>query len=576
MMKEKNVVQFFIEYYRRFKIPWWLYLLSAVCGVVHAEIALQIAALLIRVNKGELYNSVIIGYVLLNVLNAVIAFAEVLLQSYGNQKIIFRARNILWRKILGLQPKTVDQENPSTLVAAVTAETEEASTIINMLILAVASIYGLLRSCITLYQYQAKLTCYMLLLLPFAVAMFYIVGRTQYAIMKKRYGAINRMTTFFCEHISAGKYVKAMAMEEKELESGYEAINSRYRADIYYAFASALQTFINSIYTNLTTVVLAVSGSKMVRSGELESTGINNFSTYMDNVNQYLAENLTQYQAVMGTKGALSHVNKVLNMQQECPQQGEEWKESEEKDILFEHVCFGYQEDEQILKDITMRIPYGKATAVIGDNGSGKSTVMKLMQGLYLPDAGRITVAGNEIGKVRLDALRKRFGYVLQDNPIFEGTICDNMVYGCEKEISEEEVEKIGRAASIEEFVKKLPDGYNTVVGESGSSLSGGQRQRIAIARSLMQDPDYLVLDEAGANLDYETYEKVYAAILENRRGKTMVFIAHDMHEVMDADYIIAMHQGQVEACGTHEELSKSSRTYQDYLAKMGLQEDEE
>ena len=571
MKKEKNVVRFFIEYYRRFKIPWWLYLLSAVFGVIHAELALKIASLLIRVNKGELYNSVIIGYVLLNVLNALIAFAEVLLQSYGNQKIIFRARNILWRKILGLPPQTVDKENPSTLVAAVTAETEEASTIINMLVLAVASVYGLVRSCITLFQYQAKLTCYMLLLLPFAAVMFYIVGKAQYFVMKKRYRAINCMTAFFSEHISAGKYVKAMAMEEKELESGYGAIQSRYHADVFYAFISALQVFINSIYTNLTTVVLAVSGSKMVRRGELESTGINNFSTYMNNVNQYLAENLTQYQSVMGTKGALSHVNGVLNMREENPKQGEDWKESDSKDIVFDRVCFCYKEDEPVLKDVTFRIPYGKSTAIIGDNGSGKSTVMKLMQGLYLPDGGKVTVAGNEIGKVRLDALRKRFGYVLQDNPIFAGTIRDNMVYGCEGEVSEEEVRRIGKAASIDEFVQKLPDGYDTAVGDSGSALSGGQRQRIAIARSLMQDPDYLVLDEAGANLDYETYEKIYAAILENRKGKTMVFIAHEMHEVMEADYIIAMHQGQVEACGTHEDLSKSSSTYRDYLAKMGL-----
>lgn len=574
--KEQNVLKFFIEYYKRFSIPWWLYFLSMGCGILYAEITLKVSEYLIQVNKGELYNSVIIGYVLLSLFNAFISFAENLLQAYGNQKIIFRARKMVWNKILHLPAKNVEEESPSSLISAVTTESEEASSVISMLFLFVASIYGFGRACVTLYQYQASLTLYMLCAIPVAVFVFYIVGKTQYFSMKKRYASIQEMTTFFSEHLSAGKYVKAHSMEDKELENGYQAINARYRADIFYAFMSALQTFLNSIYTALTTVILSVGGANLIQTGRMESSGINTFSTYMSRINQYLAEILTDYQTLMGTKGSLSHVNHVLNLESENPDEGEAWRELKDKDIYFEHVNFGYVEGTPIVKDLSLHIPAGKTTAIIGDNGCGKSTVLKLMQGFYRPQGGVITVAGNQLGSAKLEDLRSQFGsvrmmdlrehfgYVLQTNPLFAGTIRENIAYGLQREVTQEEIEEAAKAACAHEFIMQFPDGYDTMIGESGSQLSGGQRQRIAIARTLILHPQYLILDEAGASIDYETYQKIYQNI--KKMYDTIIFIAHDMREVVKADYIIVLNHGRFEAAGTHEELLQSSQTYKDYM----------
>lgn len=569
LKKEKNVIRFFLDFYKRFSIPWWLYLLSAVLGVLYAEIAIKIASLLIQVNKGELYNSVILGYVLLTVLNAVLVFAENILQAYGNQSIIFRARKILWDKLLHVPVKTVEEHQPSNLISAMTNEAEQSSGIINMLFLTVASIYGFVRSCMVLFQFQAELAAYLLLLVPAALLVFFLVGKMEYRIMKKRYDSINQMTAFFSEHLSAGKYVKAQAMEEKELESGFQAIDTRYYADIYYAVMSALQVFLNSIYTNLTTVAIALGGSKMINAGRMESTGINTFSNYSQEVNRYLAENLTHYQSLMGMKGALWHMDQLFHEEEEHPEEGLPWQDGGEGDIVFEHVSFSYQPGETVLRDLSVRIPAGKTTAVIGGNGCGKSTVMKLMQGFYSPDSGRIWVSGNQAGKVKMSELRKRFGYVLQNNPMFSGSIRDNMVYGLERDVTEEEIDKLAKQVCIHEFAAQLPGKYETVMGESGGRLSGGQRQRIAIARALLRDPEYLILDEAGASLDYDTYQRVYQGILKNRKGRTIIFIAHDMKEVMEADYIIILKKGMLEACGTHEELVTSSGIYQEYLRKM-------
>jgi ATP-binding cassette subfamily B protein AbcA/BmrA len=569
MKKERNVFKFFIDFYRRICIPWWMYILSSLSGILYAEITLKAASFLIRVNKGELFNSVIIGYVLLTVLNSFISFAGNVLAGYANQKVILRSRNILWRKILHMPVKDVEDEQPSTIISAVTNELSEAAAVINTLFLSVASVYGFVRACSTLYKFQATLTLYMLLLVPLTIFIFFIVGKLQYQIMKKRYGSINVMTTFFSEHLSAGKYVKVNSMEEKELESGNRAIDTRYKADIYNTFMSTLGVFLNSLSTNISTVAIAFGGSKLIRSGAMESTGINDFSTYMQKVEQYTAENLTHYQNLMGTKGALSHVNKLLNMPRENPEKGEEWQDSGNKDIVFENVDFGYNKDRVIIHGLSMTIPSNRVTAVIGDNGCGKSTIMKLMQGFYKPSSGNIRVGENEVGKVKMADLRGKFSYVLQDNPLFAGTIRDNIAYGVDHKVTDEEVAAAAKAACIDEFIIQLPMGYDTQIGESGSSLSGGQRQRIAIARALMLNPEYLILDEAGASIDHETYEKIYNAITHSEKRRTVILISHDMREVMQAENIIVMNKGQVEACGTHEQLLQTSRTYKDYMDKL-------
>lgn len=566
MKKEKNVLQFFLNFYRRFSIPWWLYLVTFGVGIVYAEAGMRVSQYLVRVNKGELYNSVILSYVFMMLFNALLGFLRPLVMAYADQRVILRVRSALWRKILHLPMEVFEKEQPSSLVSAVTNDVTQATMVIGGVFSGAVSLFGFARACMILYQYNAPLSVYLLLCIPVAVAVFILVGKLQYTIMKKRYASLNQMTTFFSEHLSAGKYVKAQVMEEKELESGFAAIDSRYRADVYYAFMSQIQTLAHSIYSLLTTIVMAVGGSRLIRAGKMEATGINMFSTYMTQVNMYLAELLTVWQNVMGSKGALTHVSEILDLDEEDAQKGKAWIESQNQDIVFKNVNFGYQDGTEILHDFSVRIPGGKMTAVVGDNGSGKSTIMKLMQGFYQPDSGEIRVGENLIGETKLQDVHKRFGYVLQSNPLLSGTIRDNILYGTDRPVSEEKLRKAAEEARVDSFVESLPNGYDTMLGEAGNRLSGEQRQRLAIARTLIMQPDYLILDEAGASLDHDTYMKIYHGIRQKMKGHTVVFIAHDMREIAEADYLIVMHHGRLEACGTHEELQKTSRTYQEYL----------
>ncbi len=567
--REKVLLKFHWDFYKRFRIPWWLFIANTLMGFVNTELALKLASILIRVNKGELYNSVIISYVLLYVLNSVLAWIQNLFYDYGANKVILRARYVLWKHILHLPVKEIEREQPSSLISATVNDTGAASQTIGYIFLMVNALYSFMRACYTLYDYNASLSLYMLLAIPVAVLVFWGVGKTEAYSSKKLRVALNEMTMYFSEHLSAAKYVKAVSMEDKELQSGYEAIERRYRAGVVYSFVLVAQQLMFSTYRNIVTIMIAVFGSDMIRKGEMEDTGITDFSTYMNKVDEYTSLLLTDYSVFKGSRATLGRVGALLDMPVEDPEKGEAWKETADKDIVFEDVCFGYTEGIEVLHGVSLRIPAGKTTAIIGDNGGGKSTLLKLMQGFYLPDSGTITVAGNQVGQVKLHDLRGQFGYVLQNSELFAASLRDNMIYGVKEEVSDEYVEKIGRMACLDEFAATLEEGYHTMIGESGNQLSGGQRQRIAIARAMIQNPEYLLLDEAGSALDYRTYERIQSAIRQQMQGKTTVFIAHDMREILTADYVIVMDQGSVEAAGTHEQLRQTSAIYRDYLSRV-------
>ena len=569
--KVKFSFRSYLTFYTRFPIPWWLFIGSLVFSLINTEVVLAISKYVIQVNKGELYNGVIIGYSLLTVLNAVISMLSNLCGEYGIQKVTLRARKLLWDKILHLPMREVERRQPSSLISGVVNDITQASTVIHMLFSTVASIYGFIRCCVEMARFNATLSAYMLLLVPLAVGVFALVGQLQYHMMLRRYESLNTMTEFFSEHISAAKHVKAQAMEGLEIEEGLRAIDERYKADIYYAFMEVLQVFSNTLYTSIGKVAIALFGSDMIRKGRMPDTGINDFSTYKDRVDQYQAEVLTHYQTLKGTQGAMQYVGVLLDGPEEDPDAGCDLPDSSANwDIILDRVSFGYVPQQPVLHDLSLTIPAGKVTAIIGNNGSGKSTLLKLLQGIYPPDSGRVWLGRTAVDEVKLAQLRRRFGCVLQHNPLFSGSIRDNIAYGETGEVSDEAVIQAAKLADADGFIRQLPQGYGSDVGVGGALLSGGQRQRVAIARTMLSDPEYLLMDESGASLDHKSDITIYRTIREHMKGRTIVVVAHDMRSVMDADHIIVLNSGSLEAVGAHAELLKTSPTYRTYLELQG------
>ena len=231
------------------------------------------------------------------------------------------------------------------------------------------------------------------------------------------------------------------------------------------------------------------------------------------------------------------------------------------KEIKFNHVNFSYDGQRMILKNVNLSVPVGKKVALVGNSGGGKSTVCSLIPRLYELDSGSITVDGTDISEFTLSSLRDKISMVFQDNFLFDGTVRQNLMYG-KADATDEEINRAIKSAYLDEFVQKLPNGIDTVIGERGLLLSGGQKQRLAIARAILKNAPIVILDEATSALDNKSEKVVQRALDKLMEGRTTIVIAHRLSTVMDADKILVINDGQVVEEGTHNELLEKNGAY--------------
>lgn len=570
--KKKGFWKSFIRYYTRFPIPWWLYAISIGSGIVYTELGVALLQYNINLNTGKLQNSTLIGYAGITLLMTFVSIVTNMTVNYASGKVSLRSKNIVWRKILRMPMKELDGRKPSSLISRVTADAAEASQTMTTLSSLVTSLYSLIRVFMVMYNYSHTVTYWLLLAIPLAIANFWLCGKIQFLSKKKIYAGANRTTSYFSEHVGTMKYAKAQVMEEQERKGGFEAIEQRFKADIFYAFSISAQTTSNSIYTKACTLIMVFAGKHEIEAGRLPSTGINETNTYLNDVQKYLAENLTHYTNIKGTQGVMDHVLEIMNTESETVARQLDMPDTPQN-LVLEHVSFGYSERKEVLHDITLTIPAGKKTAIVGDNGSGKSTLFKLLMRFYAPTEGAITYGGNDIDTYHMDQWRRSYGYVLQHAPLLSGSVRDNICYGLDREATEEEIIAAAKIADAYDFIMEFPEGFDKEVGEGGSYLSGGQRQRIAIARAVMMNPSIMLMDEATSALDVQSDSEIWKAMSAAMEGRTTVLIAHDMNAVMSADNIVVMAKGAVEATGTHAYCMEHSPTYREYVRLQSAKE---
>ena len=222
--------------------------------------------------------------------------------------------------------------------------------------------------------------------------------------------------------------------------------------------------------------------------------------------------------------------------------------------ITFDHVGFGYDPAVLVLKDVNFNIAPGQLVGVVGATGGGKSTVVGLIPRFYDPGAGRVLIDGVDLRDLKVQGLRKQIGFVLQDTVLFRGTVRDNIAYG-RPDATDEEIVTAAKLANADEFIARMPKGYESLVGERGLTLSGGQRQRIGIARAIIRNAPILILDEPTAALDTESEKLVIDALERLMKGRTVITIAHRLSTIRDSDKILVLKDGVVFEEGTHDEL---------------------
>ena len=230
-------------------------------------------------------------------------------------------------------------------------------------------------------------------------------------------------------------------------------------------------------------------------------------------------------------------------------------------DIEFKNVYFGYKAYNPVLKDVSFSIKQGEMIGIVGHSGVGKSTLINLVMRLYDATSGQVLIDGTDVRDISQNSLRSQVGVVLQETYLFNGTVLDNIRYA-KPDATFEEIVNAAKTANCHDFITRMPDGYNTVVGERGYNLSGGERQRIAIARAILHDPKILILDEATASLDTQTEKQIQDALDRLIKGRTTIAIAHRLSTLSNADRLIVLKKGRVAEIGTHTELLQSKGVY--------------
>lgn len=264
-------------------------------------------------------------------------------------------------------------------------------------------------------------------------------------------------------------------------------------------------------------------------------------------------------------------VRRIKEMKSTPVQKGEDEK-FDNHNIEFKHVAFSYDADTPVLRDVSFTANQGEVTALVGSSGSGKTSILRLISRLYDCDSGQILIDGKDIKNISTESLFKDISIVFQDVTLFNTSILDNIRLGREN-ASDEEVKKAAKAANCMDFIEKLAQGFNTVIGENGAELSGGERQRLSIARAFLKDAPILILDEISASLDVDNEKKIQDSLNKLIKNKTVIIISHRLKSVEKVDKIVVLEDGYVEKIGTHDELKKSSRVYQNLIQKAELAE---
>lgn len=411
---------------------------------------------------------------------------------------------------------------------------------------------------VCLFAYDWRMALAAVWVLPIAFTITFFSARIQEYFNRKSVAANVALESGVQECIESLQDLKANNAEENYLRGLDKKIDYVEKRHIITELGTALFVVSSTLILKFGIATVALVGSALLIRGEIDIPLFFMFLLVASRLYAPLEGALQNLAAVISTKTNINRMNEILD---QPIQTGTDRVTNKGYDIVFDHVGFAYNSGETVLKDVSFTAKQGEVTALVGPSGGGKTTVSRLAARFWDISKGKITVGGMDISKIEPETLLSLYSIVFQDVTLFNNTIMENIRIG-RKDATDEEVIAAARLANCEEFAAKLPDGYNSMIGENGCELSGGERQRISIARAFLKNSPIILLDEATASLDVENETLIQAALSRLIKDKTVLVIAHRMRTVSGADKVVVLSDGSVAEQGTPEKLMNTGRIY--------------
>lgn len=500
------------------------------------------------------------------ILSAVIsALSGTVLGIFG-ENVVSRLRNTLWDKLIRLRVAYFDETKAGEMTSRLINDSTQIKDLLaNSFPRMITSLLTVVGALTLMVLKDWRMTAIMALAIPLVMLVMLPVMRQSHKVGRDRQNSLADFNGAAGETLSEIRLAKSSNAEPFETEKGHTTIQSLYkiglREAVYDSVAGPLMT---AVMMGLFVGVLAY-GAHRVSQGTMTMGTMFSFLMYLF---QLLGPSATLgqfFSDLAKASGSTERVQALLAEPEEDLTSGVD-VDVEGQTLAMSHVDFAYDDSKKILSDVSFEAQPNTVVAFAGPSGGGKSTIFSLLERYYTPTAGEIMIGNHDVSDVNLANWREQIGFVSQDSAIMAGTIRHNLTYGLTGEYSDDDLWRVLGLAFAEKFVRDMPAGLDTEVGERGVKVSGGQRQRLAIARAFLRDPKILMLDEATASLDSESEAMVQKALESLMKGRTTLVIAHRLSTIVDADKIYFIEQGTVSGAGTHKELVANHELYREYV----------
>ncbi|MGL6057798.1 MAG: ABC transporter ATP-binding protein [Culicoidibacterales bacterium] len=490
-----------------------------------------------------------------------------LIQNYMMSTMAGKATNAmrieLFKKLESLSIRFFDQSSDGEIQSNFTNDIDNISTMMSQSLIQVLSNLALLVGIvIMMLRENVSLALVTLIMGPIVIILSSIIVKKAKYYVDAQQARLSELNGYIDEKISGQKVIISYVLEEETIEGFLKQNEVLKKTSIKgQIYSGVLFPMIQGI-SLLNTAIIIFVGSNLAIEGTITIGLLVAFVQYSQRFFQPLSQIASQYNILQLALTGANRVSRVFEQQSDVVNSPNAQPiEQIVGAVEMEHVSFGYDSGQVVLKDISMQVKKGQMVALVGPTGSGKTTVMNLMNRFYDVDQGVITIDGQNIQTYTLDSLREKVGIVLQEATIFAGTIRENIVYG-KREATAQEVEAAAKLANLHEFIMSLEQGYETEVTNASSVFSTGQKQLLSIARTILTNPDLLILDEATSNVDTVTEAKIQTAMDNIIHGRTSFVIAHRLKTILRADLIIVLRDGEIIEQGTHQELMHQAGFY--------------